>query len=151
MVVNSRPPITNTPRSFSSPLFPMMDSIFKQWVLLCYIPLRKKELSHMGLVERRRLLLASSKYVEGRHFHEGRVQQAEEKAKTVLQSSRGVEGLFSKEQGPEPRLELYIFFLCFKRGPHRGLAMQKATQWTESQLEGRIQTTKFLWAGGRLL
>lgn len=131
MVVNSHPPITNTLRPFSSALFPVMEGIFKQCVLLCCIPLRKKELSHTGLVERWRLFLASSKYLEERHFHEGRVWWAEEKAKKVLQSSRGVERLLSKEQGAEPRLELYSFFLCSKRGPHRGLATQKAAQWTE--------------------
>lgn len=109
----------------------MMDGIFKQCVLLCYIPLRKKELSHMALIERKRLFLASSKYLKKKHFYEGRVWWAEEKAKKVLQSSRGVERFFSREQGAEPRLELYTFFLCSKTGLHRGLATQKATQWTE--------------------
>lgn len=90
----------------------------------------------------------SFKYLVKRHFHEGRVWQAEEKAKNVLQSSRGVERLLSKEQGAEPRLELFSF-LCSKRGPHRGLATQKAPQWTEITTR-RDQTTKFLWAGGKL-
>lgn len=51
--------------------------------------------------------------------------------KKILQSSRGTERLLSEEQGAEPRIELYTFFLQSNRGLHRVSATQKATHWAE--------------------
>ena len=97
---------------------------------VCHIALRKKGLSHAGLVEKGRLLSPWSNCLEER-LPRQQVGAGRGRGEETLQGSRGAERLLSKEQGAELRPELYTFFLRSKRGPRRISATKKDAQWTE--------------------